>query len=80
MTEESFPDIAWARTLNYMMLLWWYSVRSSVESMLYPSSLEPGAFGVQIHYAVRPAISASPIYVEELLKYCKGSLQIAQYI
>ena len=39
-------------TLNFMMLIWWLSVRSSVESILYPLSLEPGTCGVRIHYAI----------------------------
>ena len=40
-------------TLNFMMLIWWLSVRGSVESAPYPPSLGPGTCGLRIHYAIR---------------------------
>ena len=40
------------RTLNFMMLIWWLSVRSSGESVPYPPGLEPRTCGVWIHYAI----------------------------
>ena len=37
------------------------SVRSSVESVPYPLSLEPGTCGVQIYYAICSPTAASPL-------------------
>ena len=39
--------------LNLIMLIWWYSVGSSVEIVPYPPGLEPGTCGVRIHYNIR---------------------------
>ena len=47
------------RTLNFMILSWWWSVRSSVESVLYPPSLKPVTCGVRIHYAIHSPTAAS---------------------
>ena len=47
--EESFLDWHTQRTLNFMMLLWLQSIRSSVESVLYPQSREPGTCGMLIN-------------------------------
>ena len=46
-------------TLNFMMLLLWLSVGSSVESVTYPPGYEPGTFGVRIHYAISSPTAAS---------------------
>ena len=55
------------RTLNFMMLIWWWSVRSLVENVQYPPSLEPGNSGVRIHYAIRMPTAASLVYIPLLL-------------
>ena len=47
------------QTLNFMMLKWWLSVRSSVESVPYPPGLEPGTCDVRIHYAIHSPTAAS---------------------
>ena len=49
-------------TLNFMMLMWWYWGRSSVESVPYPTGLEPGTCGVWIHYAIHSPTAASFVY------------------
>ena len=42
------------QTHNFMMLLWWLSVKSLVESVPYTHwVLWPGTCGVRIHYAIR---------------------------
>ena len=46
------------KTLNFMMLLWWQSIRSWVESVPYPMSPEPGTYRVRIHYAIRSPTTA----------------------
>ena len=70
LTKKSFPDLPHAqRTFNIMMLSWWQSVRSSVESVLYPPSHEPFTCDVRIHYAMRSAINvfSSPYHTTFLL-------------
>ena len=47
------------RTLNSKMLLRWLSVRSSVESVPCPPSLQPGICSTRIHYAIRSPTTAS---------------------
>ena len=45
--------------VQLLLLSWWQSVWSSVESVPYPPGLEPGTCGVRIHYAIRSATAAS---------------------
>ena len=47
------------RLLNFIMLVWWLSVRSSVDSVPYTPGVEPGTFGVGIYYAFRSPSAAS---------------------
>ena len=51
------------RTLNFMMLIWWLSVRSSVDSVPYPLGLEPGTCGLRIHYGIRWPTAASSVRI-----------------
>ena len=48
------------QTLNFIISIWWLSVRISVESVTYPLSLETGTCGVRIHYAIPSPTGASP--------------------
>ena len=45
--------------LTFIMLLWWESVGSSVESIPYQQNLEPGTCSERIHYAIRSPTAAS---------------------
>ena len=53
-SDLTFHTHQW--TLNFIMLLWWWSVRSSVESVPYPLSLEPRTCGVRIIYPINHAL------------------------
>ena len=45
------------RTLNFLMLVWWSSVRSSVESVLFP----PGTCGVLNNQDIRSPVAARSV-------------------
>ena len=47
------------QTCTFMMLLLWQSVRSLLESVPYPPSLEQGTCGMRIHYAIRSCCFSS---------------------
>ena len=59
------PTFHTLQTLNFLMLVWWSSVRSSVESVPYPPGLEPGTCGVRIHCAIRLPTAASVFMMKE---------------
>ena len=58
---KSFPNRhhTYQLTLNFMMLVWWSSVRSSIESVPYPPGLDLRNSDVGIHYTFHLPTSAS---------------------
>ena len=70
MVAKSFLDPQHTQQMLFMMLLGWQSVRSSVESVAYPPSLELGTCCVGIHHAICSSTAAStPLLGTQVLGY-----------
>ena len=64
--EKSFPDLPHTQqALNAEMLLQWQSVRNSIESVLYPQSLEPATCGMLSHSYFSYIVLWSIVYSDE---------------
>ena len=69
---KCFPDLPHTTANAQLILVWWLSSRSSVESVPYPPGLEPGTCGVRIPYTIRSPTAAtfcSVVKVSHLKRY-----------